>query len=103
LRDCEIRITDHGIVDGTSLCFFNVLFPQLVAFDRIDAQSDYFSVALRKFGGKLCHVPEFSRANRGEIFWMGEQYAPSISEPFMKIDITLGGLCHEVGGYIVDA
>jgi hypothetical protein len=59
-----------------------------VIVDRIDTEADDLAVAPFELGLELCHIAEFGRAYRCEVFGMREQPCPLISDPLVKPGIT---------------
>ncbi len=55
-----------------TLGFFDIFCPAVVAFHRINAQTDNFAVSLRKFRGKSRHIAQFGCTNWREVFRVGK-------------------------------
>ena len=50
VRNLSVGVGDHREIDGSALCFLNVLFPAYVRLERIDAEADDLDVPLVEFG-----------------------------------------------------
>src|SRR5215469_13852062 len=103
LGDLEFRVADHRVVHGVTLYLCDVLGPFAVARDGIHAEADDLAVALGKVGLQLGHVAELSGTDRSEIFRMREEDGPTVADPFVELDGTLGSVSGKVGCKIVDA
>src|SRR5712664_2445384 len=100
LGDFVIRIGDDRKVERRSLSLANVLSPALVRIGLIHAQPDYFDVALVEFWFQPRGFTQLCGTNRSEIFWMGKQNCPAVTNPFMKADRSFGGFSVEVWRHI---
>src|SRR6266496_2063693 len=95
-----IRIRDDGKVERRALGLANVFGPTGVRIGWIDTQSDDLDVAFLEVRSEPRRLAQFSRANRGEIFWMGKQTSPAIGNPVVKADLPLGGFRREIRRHI---
>src|ERR1700683_630681 len=84
-----------------SLSFFDVLRPFGGTANRVHAEADDLTVALREFGLQAGHVTQFGGADRSEILGMRKQDGPAIPHPFVEVDGALRSFCREIGSFIV--
>ena len=62
----------------------------------IDRQSDDLHVSAVELWLNPGHIAEFGRADRGEVFRVGEQDDPGVTNPVMKADPPLSGFRLEI-------
>src|SRR5947207_5645198 len=78
------------------LSFFNVVGPSLMIAGRIDRQSHDLHVSTLELWLYFRHVPELSRADRGEVLRMRKQNGPRVADPIMETDPALGSFCFKI-------
>ena len=96
LRNLTFRVCDDRIANSAGLRFIDIADPSFVAFYIVYTDRDDLYIALIKFRFQAGHAAQLRGAYRGIIFWMGEQDASSVSEPFMEFNRALSGLGGEV-------
>ena len=99
----ELWVANHGIGHLVPLRFFNVAFPFCVTGHGIDTQADDLGISFGELGLQTSHVSELGGADRREIFRMREQDCPTVTDPFVKIEVTLGGLGGEIRRFGIDS
>ncbi|QTK78653.1 hypothetical protein AT6N2_C0807 [Agrobacterium tumefaciens] len=102
LCDLQILVADQRIVDIEACCRADIVFPFLMALDRINRDANDLDATLLKFRLQSAHRAKFRRANRREILRMRKQHRPAVTDPVVKAHRTMCGLGREVGCYIVD-
>ncbi len=102
-RHFQFRIADHRVVHRVALRLLNIGRPLGVVVHLIHAQADDLAVPLGELAGKACHVAELGGTNRREILGVREKDRPSVADPLMKADGSLGRLGGKVRCCIVDA
>lgn len=95
-----IRVGDEGEVQGRALGLLDVADPAHVGLHVVHAQAGHLHVALVELALELRNVSELGGADRGEVRGMGEQDAPTVTQPLMEVDGAVGGLygCSYGGG-----
>ena len=76
-RDLQIRVRDHRKVDGRALGLFDVFGPTIMVFNRINAESNDFAIALFKFGFELGDASPILSCRRACNLWDGKTGCPS--------------------------
>jgi hypothetical protein len=74
-----------------------------VVGNRIDAEAHHLCSALGKLLFQAGDGSQFCGANGRDILGVGEEYSPTVANPLMELDRTLGSLSRDVGSNIVDA
>ena len=92
-----IWISQHRKIDSGVLRFVNVLEPQGVRVERVNADGQHLDVAARErileFGG----YAQLGRTNWREVFRMREQQAPTGAEPGVKINVASRRFLNKIG------
>ena len=103
LRDLQVGVGDHRVVDGRALGLLDVLDPAAVIRHRVDGEADDLGVALGEFGLDPRHVAELGRAHRRVVLRVREQDRPAVADPVVEMDRPLRRFGGEIGGNVVDA
>src|SRR3546814_1605432 len=99
VQTCALPIfSDHRKVELLALRFFNVVFPFVMGFDRIDGKTDRLHIALVPFRAQAGNFAQLRRADGREVLGMAEEQTPAISEPFVKANAALSAVLLEIGG-----
>jgi hypothetical protein len=95
-----VAVGDHREVDLGALRLGDVVRPSAVILGGVDRHCSDLRVTPGKFGFKPGGRSELRGADRSEVGGMGEQYSPTLAEPFMETQFTGGGLCREIRGEV---
>ena len=74
-----------------------------MAADRVDAQANHLGIALAKFFLQAGYAPQFRGANRGEVFGVRKKNGPTVADPLMKADRTLGRFGSKIWSCVIDS
>ena len=100
LANCPIGVCDHGEVNLIALSLFDVFLPPLMGFYGVHGQPDDFHASFVKLWFYFSNISELGCADWSKIFGMREKDSPTASQPVMKVDLTHGSVCFEVGGNV---
>ena len=67
-----------------------------VALNRVTGQSCQLDSTLFELSNQLLNPSEFSGTDRGKVSGMAEHNGPRVSNPFVKVHFTFGGVGGEV-------
>ena len=102
LRDVEVGVADHRVVGRVPLRLLDVIGPLRMVADRIDREPDDLDVSAVELGLDLGHITELGRADRGEVFRVGEQHRPRAVDPVVEVDSPLRGFSLEVWCFVTE-
>ena len=89
LGHLEVGVPNHREVHLVALCLLDVLGPLLVLVDGVHAETENFAAAPGEFRLEARHRSEFGRADRCEVFRVGKENRPRVSDPFVKTNRSL--------------
>jgi hypothetical protein len=69
----------------------------------VDADTDDLAIAAVELRLESRHRAKLRRADGSEVFGMGEEERPAVTDPFVKMDRALGGLGSEIRSFGVDS
>ena len=96
-RDLAVGVSDDRKVHRRLLRVVDVVDPFFVRLDRIDRQRDDLHMAFRKLVFQLGRHAELGGAYGCEIGRVRKQDAPTVAQPFVKVNATLGRILFEIG------
>ena len=103
LRDLQCGVADDGVVDLVAADVLDVLLPLAVAVDGVDREADDLGSALRELVLESGDGTEFGGADGSEVLGVRKENGPSVTDPFMEVNRSLGGLSGEIGGNVINA
>ena len=88
---------------GRAPCVSSMSFdPVLVFVQRVDREADDLHAALLELGLDAGHVAELGRADRGEVFRVGEQDHPRAVDPVVEFDPSFRRVGLEIWGHVTE-
>ena len=100
LANFPIGVCDHGEINLIALSLLDVFLPPLMGIYRVHGQPDDFHTSFIKLWFYFSNIAELGGADWSKIFGMREKDGPTASQPVMKVDLSHGGVCFEVGGNV---
>jgi hypothetical protein len=97
LGHAEIGIADHRIVHLGAGDILDVVLPAFVVIDRVDRNAQKLDAALVELILDLGHVAKLGRADRREVFGMGEKHHPCVVYIVMELDAAFSAVGLEIG------
>ena len=73
-----------------------------MAFDRVTRQSSQLDATLFELSNQLLYPAKFRGTNRCKVSRMAEQNGPGVTNPFVKVHLTLSGVSSEVGDGVTE-
>lgn len=98
IRHLALLVANDGEPQVRSANLVDVFDPSGVAVDGVCGQANELNTALCEFGLELGEGAEFGGADWGVVFGMGEEDDPVVTDEFVEVDGTAGGVGLEVGG-----
>jgi hypothetical protein len=88
--DWEVQLDASDLID--------IIDPTSMRFDRVGGQTDQLDAPLVEFWLVFCKRCKLGGADGSVIFWMRKQDDPVVTDKFVKVDHTVGGLGFEIWG-----
>lgn len=103
LGHAAVHVGDQRVVHLAVRVLLDVLLPEVVIFERVDAQADDLRLALLELRLQLRQSTELGGADRREVFRVREENAPAVVEVLVQLEEAGGGEHRRVWKLLTDS
>jgi hypothetical protein len=100
IRHFLVVVCQDGVVNDSPLSVVDIADPAFVRLCIINAEGDYFNIALVELRLEARNFTELGGANGGIVSGVREENDPAITSPRVKVDFPFTRLLSKIGHFI---